>query len=169
MTTSTSDRHRPLLGLRRKPGRLALTLMHLPLNAYRRDQGHLLGHTFLEFDHIGRKSGRTYQAVAMVLRYDEATGEAVICRGWDTDWYRNLRAAPPTKVMVGRDTFVPEQRFLTEEEAFDVGVQFRRQHPHRMRLISTILGWGDMRDDATIREFVHEHPFIAFRPASRPE
>ncbi len=164
MNTSTSTRHRPLLGLRRQPGRLALRFMRMPLNAYRHDRGSLLGRTFVEFDHVGRKSGKTYQAVAMVLRYDNATGEVVICRGWETDWYRNLQARPATHVTLGRESFVPEQRLLSEDEAFDVGRQFRRDHPYRMRLISKILGWGDMRDDTQIRQFVHEHPFIAFRP-----
>jgi hypothetical protein len=37
-----------------------------------------------------------------------------------------------------------------------------------MRLISTILGWGDLRDDATVREFTRTHPFVAFRPADGP-
>lgn len=166
---SRSTRGRPLLGLRRQPGRIALSLMRLPLNAYRHDQGRLLGHTFVEFDHVGRRSGKTYQAVAMVLGYDETTGEVVICRGWETDWYRNLQAHPAPHVTVGRDSFVPEQRLLTDDEAFDVGRQFRQEHPYRMRLITKILAWGDLRDDAKLRAFVQEHPFIAFRPAAPAE
>lgn len=165
MTTSGSTRQRPLLGLRRQPGRLALTFMRIPLNAYRHDKGHLLGHTFVAFDHVGRKTGRKYQAVAMVLRYDKASDEVVICRGWETDWYRNLRAHPATHVTLGRKSFAAEQRMLSEAEALAVARQFRGEHPHRMRLISRILGWGDMRDDARLRRFVREHPFVAFRPS----
>ena len=164
MTTSTAPRKRPLLGLRRQPGRLALTFMRLPLNAYRHDKGHLLGKTFIEFDHVGRKSGKTYQSVAMVLGYDKATGEAVIMRAWDTDWYRNVTAHPATRVRLGRDSFTPEQRFLTEDEAFQVVQRFRSAHPHRVHLASRIIGWGDLDDDQKLRAFVHEHPFIAFRP-----
>ena len=37
---------RPLLGLRRRPGRLALTVFRLPLVLYRRGWGWLLGRTF---------------------------------------------------------------------------------------------------------------------------
>lgn len=72
-----ADRRRPLFGLRRKPGRLALTAFRLPLTAYRHDVGWLFGRMFLQFTHIGRSSGKRYDAVAMVLRYDEATREAV--------------------------------------------------------------------------------------------
>ena len=72
-------------------------------------------------------------------------------------------------MQLGRDSFTPEHRFLTEEEAFDVTVQFRREHPHRLRLITRILGWGDLREDDAVREFVRAHPFIAFRPAAPPD
>jgi deazaflavin-dependent oxidoreductase (nitroreductase family) len=159
---------RPMLGLRRRPGRLALAFMRMPLRAYRHDAGWMMGQTFIEFTHVGRRTGRPHDAVAMVLRYDEPTREAVICAAWgpDTDWYRNLRAGPAASATLGRETFKPEHRFLTEDEAYEVGVQFRREHPRRLKLLSTILGWGDLRDDAHVREFVRAHPFVALRPAS---
>jgi len=158
---------RPLLGLRRKPGRLALAFMRMPLRAYRHDARAMLGQTFLEFTHIGRNTGQPHEAVAMVLRYDETTREVVICAGWpDTDWYRNLKAGPAKNVRLGRESFTPVHRFLTDDEAFDVGMDFRHKHPHRMKLISSILGWGDLTEDTRLREFVHHHPFVAFRPAT---
>ena len=165
-TTAAPTRHgmRPVLGLRKQPGRLALMFMHMPLRAYAHDQGHLLGHTFLQFTHVGRKSGREYRAVAMVLAFDEATSEAVICAAWDTDWWHNLQAHPATNVKIDRMSFTPVPRFLTEDEAYEVIRKFRAAHPRRARLITGILGWGDLRDEATVREFVRAHPFIAFRP-----
>jgi deazaflavin-dependent oxidoreductase (nitroreductase family) len=149
------------------PG-LAVTIFRLPLKAYQHNAGPAVGRTFLAFTHMGRKTGHPHQTVAMVARYDKATGEAVICTGWgpQTDWYRNLQARPATTVQLGGRTFTPQQRFLTAEEAFDVIVQFRREHPHRLRFFSRVLGWGDLRDDAAGREFVRTHPFVAFRPAA---
>ena len=143
-------------------------MFRMPLRAYRHDAGWLLGCTFLEFAHIGRKTGRRYETVGMVLRYDPDAREAVICAAWgpDTDWVRNLRAGSAAQVRLGRESFTPQHRFLSEEEAFEVAVQFRREHPRRLRLISTILGWGDLRDDAAVRGFVCTHPFVAFRPAT---
>jgi deazaflavin-dependent oxidoreductase (nitroreductase family) len=155
-----------VLGLREKPGRLALMFMRMPLRAYAHDRGHLLGHTFVQFTHVGRKSGKEYRSVAMVLGFDETTSEAVICSAWDTDWYHNLQAHPATNVTIDRLSFTPIQRFLTEEEAYDVVRAFRAAHPHRVRLISRILGWGDFHDDAKVREFARAHPFVAFRPRS---
>jgi deazaflavin-dependent oxidoreductase (nitroreductase family) len=168
MPRPDSRQRKPLLGLRRKPGRLALAVFRMPLRAYHHDAGWLLGHTFLEFIHTGRKTGRPYETVAMVLRYDADTHEAIICAAWgpDTDWVRNLRAGPATQLRLGRESFTPQHRFLSEEEAFNVIVQFRRKHPRRVRLICTILGWGNLRDDAAVRDFIHTRPFVAFRPAT---
>jgi deazaflavin-dependent oxidoreductase (nitroreductase family) len=168
-TSASAGTQRPLLGLRHTPGRLAIAFFRLPLKAYKHNAGPAVGRTFLAFTHVGRRTGQPHQTVAMVLSYDTTTGEAVICTGWgpQTDWYRNLQAHPAVTVQLGGQTFTPQQRFLPEEEAFGVGVRFRREHPHRMRFFSRVLGWGDLRDDARLREFVRTHRFVAFRPAGQ--
>ena len=103
----------------------------------------------------------------MVLQFDDATREAVICAAWGagTDWFRNLQAGPAIKVQHGRDSYVPEHPLLSDDEAFEIAVGFRRDHPHRLRLLSAVLGWGNLADDDAVRRFVHGHPFVAFRPA----
>ena len=158
---------KPLLGLRRKPGRLALAVFRLPLRAYRHDAGWLLGRTFLLLVHTGRKTGQPHSMVAMVLRYDPNQHEAVICSAWgpDADWVRNLRAGPAVRVQLGRESYTPEHRFLSEDESVEVAAHFHREHPWRLRLVSTILGWGDLRDNDTAREFTRTHPFLALHPA----
>ncbi len=163
---SARRRSRPLLGLRREPGRLAHLVFRLPLPLYRLGWGRFLGRIFLLFTHEGRKTGRRYDAIAMVLRSDPATRELVICAAWGekTDWVRNIRARPALRVQIGRDTFTPEQRFLAEEEAVAVVLEFRRRHRGRVRLISTILGWGDLSTEQAVRDFVRTRPFAAFRP-----
>ena len=115
---------RPVLGLRRTPGRLALFLFRLPLSLYRTGWGWLLGYTFLLLDHAGRKTGQRHSTAAMVLSYDPETQEAVICSVWgqDTDWIRNIRVRPALQVQIGRESFAPEQRFLSADESFAVVV-----------------------------------------------
>ena len=139
----------------------------MPLRAYRHDAGWLLGHTFLQFTHVGRRTGKPHDAVAMVLGYDAAAREAVICACWgpECDWYRNLRAGPAVDVRIGRDAFTPQTRFLTDAEATQVVAAFRRAHPYRLRLMSAVMGWGDLGDDHVVRGFVGTHPFVAFRPS----
>ncbi len=160
---------KPLLGVRRQPGRLALAIFRLPPPLYRLGWGRLLGHTFLLLDHAGRRTGKRHATVAMALTYDPATHETVVCSVWgeSTDWIRNIRARPALQVRIGRESFVPEQRFLSEDESFAVAVEFRRRHPRRLRLLTRILGWDDLRSDTAVREFVRSRPFVSFHPVGR--
>jgi deazaflavin-dependent oxidoreductase (nitroreductase family) len=166
--SSPSSRHRqrPWLGLRGVPGRVALSVFRTPSWLYHRDKGWMLGRTFLMVVHVGRTTGQPHDMVAMVLADDPDTGEVVIFSGWGphADWLRNLHARPAREVRIGRERFVPEHRFLAEDEAVAVVVAFRHRHPRRIRLASAILGWGDLRSDAVVREFVQGHPFVALHP-----
>jgi deazaflavin-dependent oxidoreductase (nitroreductase family) len=156
----------PLLGFRRRPGRLALAVFRLPLPLYRRGWGWLLGDTFLLLVHAGRKTGKLYSTVTMVLSYDRQSHEALICSalGKDTDWIRNIRAHPALKVQIGRESFTPDQRFPSEDESMAVAAGFQRRHPYRSRLLASVLGWGDLRSAAAAREFVSTRPFVSLRP-----
>ena len=106
----------------------------------------------------------------MVLVDDPDNGEVVICSAWDpdADWLRNMHAGPAREVRIAREQFVPEHRFLSEDEAVSAAIAFRRHHPQPLRLLSAILAWGDLRGDAAIREFVRGHPFLACAPRSVP-
>jgi len=145
---------RPLLGLRRHPGRLALAAMRVPRPLYHHGWGWLLDHTFLLIAHQGRKTGRRRETVAMALAYDPETREAVVFSAWgpNTEWIRNLRA----------------------DESIAMVREFQRRHPWRTRLFAAILGWGDLRSETAVRRFVRSRPFVSFRagdqapPPSRP-
>ena len=78
---------------------------------------------------------------------------------------RNLRAHPALQIQIGRDTYVPEQHFLSEDEAVAVALEFRRRHPWRLRLFAVILSWGDLSTEPAMRDFVRSRPFVSFRPA----
>lgn len=160
-------RAKPLLGLRQQPGRLALAVMRTPLPLYHRGWGWLLDHTFLLITHEGRKTRRRRETVAMALTYDPETREVVVCSAWgpNTDWIRNVRAHPALQIQIGREAYMPEQRFLSEEESVAVAIEFRRRHPWRSRLLAAILGWGDLSSEAAVRDFVSTRPFVSFRPS----
>lgn len=166
----TSGR-RPLLGLRRRPGRVALWLMRLPRPLYHRGWGRLLGHTFVLITHEGRNTGRRRETVAMALSYDSETREVAVCSAWgpNAEWLRNLRAHPALEIQFGGETYVPQQRFLSVDEAVAVATRFRDRHPRRLALISTILGWGDLGGESAVRRLVDDRPFVAFRPPNPEE
>lgn len=158
---------RPLLGLRRRPGRLSIAVFRLPLILYRRGWGWLLGTTFMLLVHAGRKTGQPHLMTAMVMSWNPATREVVIFSGWGpkSDWVRNLRARPALRVEVGRESYRPQHRFLDEDESVAVARDFLRRHPYRVRVASRILDWPDLHSDSVLRDFVRTHPFVMLRPA----
>jgi deazaflavin-dependent oxidoreductase (nitroreductase family) len=141
--------------------------MRMPRPLFRRGWGRFLGHTFLLITHQGRKSGKRRETVAMALTYDPGTREVVVCSAWgpDTEWMRNLRMHPALEIQIGRERYVPEQHFLSDDEAVAVGIEFRDRHPWRLRLFATVLGWGDLSTEGAVRELVRNRPFVRFRPA----
>ena len=167
---SRERRDKPLLGLRQRPGRMALALFRLPLPLYKRGWGGLLGHSFLLLVHEGRKTGKRHATVAMTLQYEPDTDEAIVCSVWgeNTEWIRNIRAHTAREIQIGRESFGPEQRFLSEDESVTVALEFRRRHPWRVRLLASILGWHGLQTEAGVRNFVRSRPFVAFRPGQKP-
>jgi deazaflavin-dependent oxidoreductase (nitroreductase family) len=141
-----SQHSRPHLGLRRRPGRVALAVFRLPLVLYRHGWGRVLGRTFMLLVHEGRKTGQPHPMTAMVMRYDPTTREVVIFSGWgpDSDWVRNIRARPAIRVEVGSESYAPQHRFLSEDEGVAVASDFVRRQPYRVFLASRILEWPDL-------------------------
>jgi deazaflavin-dependent oxidoreductase (nitroreductase family) len=142
--------------------------MRLPRPLYRRGLGWMLGHTFVLIAHEGRKSGERRETVVMALSYEPGSHEVVVCSAWgpNTEWMLNLRAHPALEIRIGRERFVPEQHFLSEDEAVAVGLEFGRRHPGRLRLLTGILGWGDLSSEPGMRKFVRARPFVSFRRGS---
>jgi deazaflavin-dependent oxidoreductase (nitroreductase family) len=145
---------------------LALAVFRLPLVLYRRGWGWLLGGTFMLLVHAGRKTGQPHLMTAMVMAYDPTTREVIIFSGWgpNSDWVRNIRAGPALRVEVGRESYTPQHRFLSEDESVAVVRGFLRRHPYRVALASRILGWPDLHPEPALRDFVRTHPFVALRP-----
>ena len=101
--------------------------MRTPRPLYRRGWGWLLDHTFLLIAHQGRKTGKRRETVAMALTYDVDAREAVVFSAWgpNTEWIRNLRAHPALQIQIGRESYVPEQRFLSDDQSVAVVVEFQ--------------------------------------------
>jgi deazaflavin-dependent oxidoreductase (nitroreductase family) len=156
-----------LLGLRRRPGTIVLAVFRIPQPLYRLGAGWIFGHAFLLLVHRGRKTGSIHETALKTLTFDRRTREVIVFSAWgeSSDWVKNIRVHPAEEVRMGRETFTPVQRFLSEEEAFGVVIAYRRRHPWRLRLLAWLLGWPDLRPDAAVREFVRTRPFVSLRPA----
>lgn len=135
-----------------------------------RDLGWLLGHRFLLLTHLGRRTGRRRRTALEVVHRDRATGEVVVLCGFGrtADWYRNIRRTPAVEVVVARERFRPQQRFLGEDEAVAVLADYERRHrwvaPVVRRLLGGLLGRRYDGSAAARRELVRQLPLVAFRP-----
>ena len=149
----------------RPTGALRL-LFRLPVHLYRLNLGWLLGHKFLLLIHRGRNSGRVYQTVLEVVRYNPATREIVVLSGWGerSDWYRNLKASPALEVGTGRQRYVPEQRFLAPEENHAVISDYARRHPLAFRFLARVFDYPLGGTEAERRDFAESLRLVAFRP-----
>ena len=106
---------------------------------------------------------------AMVMRWDPSTREVVIFSGWgpNSDWVRNLRVRPALRVEVGRESYTPQHRFLSEDESVAVARDFVHSAPlPRAAGQTRILHWPDLRCETVLRDFVSTHPSVALRPAN---
>jgi deazaflavin-dependent oxidoreductase (nitroreductase family) len=133
---------------------------------YRFHLGWLLDHRFLLLTHRGRKSGRIYHTVLEVVRFDHATSEAVVVSGWGgrADWFRNLRAHPALEIAIGRDRFVPTQRFLDANQVEAELADYARGHPLAVRVLPRLFGVRLDGPEATRRAFAQSVRMVAFCP-----
>jgi deazaflavin-dependent oxidoreductase (nitroreductase family) len=89
---------------RRKPSGLLRLLLRAPIALYRMGLGGLLGGRFLLLSHVGRKTGKTRQALVEVMRHDQESDRYIVASGWGerSDWLRNVQRAPEVTLVVGR-------------------------------------------------------------------
>jgi deazaflavin-dependent oxidoreductase (nitroreductase family) len=147
------------------------TALGLPNALYDAGLGRIFGHRFLRLMHTGRKSGRRYNVMLEVVRYDRATGEAVVMVGLGarSDWLRNLRAGGPAWVDFG---FGPRRALLREldpAEAAAVLADYERRagilRPLVARVLSRLAGFAYRGTDDDRLRLVTTLPLVAFRPA----
>jgi deazaflavin-dependent oxidoreductase (nitroreductase family) len=142
-------------------------LARAPIWLYRLHLGRLLGHRALLLTHRGRKTGKTRQAVLEVVRYDPATRESVVFAGWrgETDWHRNLRAAPALRVQTAGMSYTPAQRFLSPEETERALADYVALHPWLARHVFAPL-FGLTLDDTpdVLAQAAAFFRGVAFRP-----
>jgi hypothetical protein len=84
--------------------------------------------------------------------------------GEKADWYRNIEAAPALEVRTGGQRYVPEQRFLAQEENHAVISDYGRRHPQAFRAFARVLGYPLDGTETARRELACSLRSVAFRP-----
>jgi deazaflavin-dependent oxidoreductase (nitroreductase family) len=145
-------------------------LFRAPVALYRWRLGWLLGHRFILLVHIGRRSGLERRTVLEVVRYDPKTSGVVVMSGFGptSDWYQNIGARPAREVVIGRRSFVPTHRDLTQDEAVAAVAGYERRNrvaaPIIRWVLSKLVGWRYDGTDQARRRLVGERPLVMFTP-----
>lgn len=158
-----------------RPGPVLKRLLAAPAALYRAGGGRLLGHRFLLLSHQGRRSGRTYETVLEVVRWDAGRDEATVMSGFGpgAQWYRNVLAGGAAEVQIGRGRFAPSVRVLDPDEAAAALAAYERANrliaPLVRRVLSRLAGFRYDGSEASRRRVVETLPLIAFRPGGSPD
>lgn len=155
----------------RRPSRPFLgRIARAPVALYRWRLGWLLGHRFILLVHIGRRSGLERRTVLEVVHYEPKTSAIVVMSGFGrtSDWYRNIQAHPAREVVVGRRSFAPTHRDLTEDEAVAAVADYERRNriaaPIIRPILSKLVGWRYDGTDEARRRLVEDRPLVLFTP-----
>lgn len=153
-----------------RPSPILAALFRAPRWLYRHRLGWVLGRRLLAVTHVGRVSGREWDTVLEVIRYDQAREESFVVSAYGptADWYANLLATPALRVRTGRAEYVPEQRFLGDDEAREVVAEFCRRHPWEAKVVPRVfaaIGAGSPDPDVDRVDFLASLPIVAFRPS----
>lgn len=152
------------------PTGLLRLILRLPAYLYRVRLGFLLGHRFLLLVHRGRRSGRRYETVLEVVRYDPATRESVVIAGWGrrTAWLHNVEAGGALAVVTGRHRYTPVHRLLDPGEAASIVAAYERRNrfiaPILRAVLSRLVGWQYDGTDAARQRLVRQLPLLALGP-----
>lgn len=151
---------------RSRPSGVLRAAFRLPIYLYGCRLGWLLGHRILLLTHRGRRSGSIRRTPLEVIRHDAASGESVVVSAWGerSDWYRNLKANPAMEIRIGREHYVPRQRFLSPEEAYAEIAAYERRHPLLARTLPRWLGYRLDGTREARRRFADSVRMVAFRP-----
>jgi len=152
----------------RPPGPVLKVFLKAPIWLYRFHLGWLLGNRFLCIAHRGRKSGKLHRTVVEVVRFGREAPEVSVVAGWgpSTQWYRNLEAASPEEVIVGRRHWRdPQQRFLDEPERVELLASYASEHPTAARELGRAFGVADLGEEG-IAGLASRTRAVAFKPSS---
>ncbi|HET6873745.1 MAG TPA: nitroreductase family deazaflavin-dependent oxidoreductase [Acidimicrobiales bacterium] len=154
-------------------GAWARRLFRAPTRLYRWRLGWVLGHRFVLLEHYGRRTGRRYETVLEVVKW-EPDGEVVVVSGWGraADWYRNVLARPVVTVTLATRRFPATHRVLSPDEAARVLADYedrnRYLRPVINRVLSRLAGWRYDGSDQARRRLTEQLPLVALRPTAVP-
>ena len=152
---------------RERPSWLTRLWFKVPVWLYRAHLGFVLGGQIFAIVHHGRRSGKRYvSGLEAIMRRD---GELFVFSGWGrrADWFRNIEAGGVDELWDGRTRYPGATfRVIEADEAYEVLVDYEREHPRtaRQTLTRTLPGY-DFSDEMR-RQLADDSTLLAFRPVA---
>lgn len=136
---------------------------------YRHRLGWVFGNRLAVITHRGRLSGRRYQTVVYVQRWDPVAIELTVVSVWgESDWLRNICTAPAEQVAIGRVVLDhPGHRFLATDEIADVEAEFRGRDRTLAWGQAKLMGWPWPATPSQLRELSAGLRGVVFTPSGR--
>ena len=109
-----------------------------------------------------------------VMRYQKHDGEIVVMSGFGrrSDWYLNIQASTPTRVVIGKESFAasivtyqrrrPSKAWRTTNDALATPLHWCDGFGGRLA------GWSYDGSEENRKRLVRQCPLVVFTPASPP-
>lgn len=155
------------MALRDRPPAPLKLVFKVPTLIYRAGLGRLLGRRFLMLAHQGRRSGLERRVVLEVIHYEAEPPYAAVLSGWGerSHWFRNIQAAPPLAVWIGKERWLqPEFTVLEPYEVAEVIEEYRRNHGFLMWTLDRFFGWPRRAGEEQRRELARDLTVVVFSP-----
>jgi deazaflavin-dependent oxidoreductase (nitroreductase family) len=155
---------------RRSAPRWLTRVFAVPSLLYRYRCGWLLGHRFIQLDHVGRRSGQVHHTVLEVLDRHRDTGQVTVMSGFGpkADWLQNIRAGGPVRIHIAHTTFSAQAAIVPPEEAHSLLAAYERRNrfaaPLVRAVLSRLLGWHYDGSPRSRRRAVQQLPVVRFTP-----
>ena len=145
--------------------RVGRMVFRTPIWLYRLGLRGLLGDRFLLLRHKGRRSGRLYNTVIEVIKYDPTRHTYYVLSGFGrrADWFRNIQKTPEVTITVGRRRMPAHARVLPPEEGARILEDFIRRHPLEVKVMIRVLGYPPIQTEKDLRQFVEMYPVVEFQ------
>ena len=140
-------------------------LYRIPIWIYRLNMGWIFGDRALLLNHIGRKSGKTRQAVLEIVESRPAEGQYFVISGFGpgSHWFQNIQQEPKVKIQVGRKLINAEATILTPDQGEEVFFGYTHRNPQVVRFLAKRLGYDVSHTEENYRAFGRLIPVICFK------
>jgi deazaflavin-dependent oxidoreductase (nitroreductase family) len=140
------------------PKVLLRILFRIPVYFYRIGLGWLFGERLVLINHIGRKTGKQYQAVVEVVEREKRTNNVIVVAGYgeQTQWYKNLRDQSQTIIQIKNHKYTVSIDLITPEDGEDIIARYVERYGKLAEQLFSMIGYKWDGTEKRAREIARE-------------